>query len=131
MTPAAPPSSVHDEGDARARRRRAFGRFLVAHMVAYVPAFVWAVAWIPIAILRNFAHLERVATNEKMVSDFVLRQMIVPVVGVGLLAHLVAIPWIRRPERRWVLAFLGADALLTIAGVVVAIVYWVRLLGVP
>lgn len=115
--------------DPRAGRRKAFGRFLVAHMFAYVPAFVWAVAWVPIAIVRNFATLEKIADSEKVVSDFVLRQMIGPVVVVALVPHLVAIPWIRNAERKWLVVFAVATAVLTIAGGVVAIVYWAKLLA--
>jgi hypothetical protein len=115
--------------DPRTGRRKAFGRFLVAHMLAYVPALVWSVAWVPIAIIDNFATLEKTAQTEKMVSDFVLGQLIAPIVVVALVPHLFAIPWIRNAERRWLVVFGVATALLTIAGGIVAIVYWAKLLA--
>jgi hypothetical protein len=110
------------------RRREAFRRFFLAHLFTYVPAFIWAAAWIPRTVEQNFSHLSAI-DDPSRVSDFILRRMIAPSLIAFGGSHVFAIPWIVADEKTKgrTLAFAGTAGVALI-GCVYGGIAWIRLL---
>jgi hypothetical protein len=104
-----------------------FTRFLLGHMLAYVPGFLWAAAWIPRAIEAELDELAA-ASDEATVRAIVMRKMLLPFVVAFGVTHLWALPWVRRDDATTRALLLVGTGLACLAAVVYGVWAWAALL---
>lgn len=114
--------------DRLARHRELLRRFVLVHLLAYVPAFTMAVAALPGAVVRAVDGGDDVSTASDLA--WLLVRAALPPFFAGLVAaHLAGVPWMRaRSTRGRLLAFV-APAAMTLAAAAYGLVAWSGLLA--
>ena len=114
----------------RSRGGEIFRRFLIAHAIAYVPAFVCAAAWVPIICWTQFDTLMAIDLDERALKAFLTHRMLAPALVGFAVPHLLSLRWmIARDEKKGRTLALGGTALFTAAAFLFGVAVWIKLLS--
>lgn len=116
------------EADRLARHRELLRRFLVVHLVAYLPAFALAVAAIPAAVARAVDGGDAVSTAADL-AWLLARAALLPFLAGLVVSHLAGLPWMASRATRGRLLAFAVPAALTLAAAAYGAVAWSRLLA--
>jgi hypothetical protein len=97
-----PPVEASPPSRPRLPRLPRFERYVLAHVVSYPLAFLWAVACIPLTIQLSLPDIDALNQDMPAVGQLVVRRLAWPAGFVFALPHLFAIPWaFGRDPARW------------------------------